>query len=153
VDVAEKAGQMLEKIVPDIRKTAELIQEISAASKEQTAGASQINQAIARLDQIVQRNASSAEAVSSTAQELAGQALQLQDSMGFFKITEAGSDPVEARRREPGPKETVMIQNRKGAALDLRQAPPALISAGETIRRPLRKKPIKDIPDQGFKRF
>ncbi|MEW6077354.1 MAG: methyl-accepting chemotaxis protein [Thermodesulfobacteriota bacterium] len=96
VDVAEKAGQMLEKIVPDIRKTAELVQEISAASKEQTAGASQINQAISQLDQVVQRNASFAEEVASTAQELSGQAQQLQDSMSFFKTAGdagAGSGP------------------------------------------------------------
>ena len=87
VEVAESAGKMLEKMVPDIRKTAELVQEISAASKEQTAGAAQINQAIAQLDQIVQQNASSAEEVSSTARELSHQARQLQESMGFF-ITE-----------------------------------------------------------------
>ncbi|ABW67804.1 methyl-accepting chemotaxis protein [Desulfosudis oleivorans] len=89
LDIAEKAGEMLEKIVPDIRKTAELVQEISAASREQTAGAAQINQAIGQLDQVVQQNASSAEEVSSTAQALAGQAAQLQESISFFK-TEAG---------------------------------------------------------------
>ena len=86
VDVAEKAGRMLEKMVPDIRKTAELVQEISAASKEQTAGADQINQAIAQLDQVVQQNASSAEEVSSTAQELASQAQQLQSAISFFTV-------------------------------------------------------------------
>ena len=86
VDVAEKAGKMLDKMVPDIRRTAELVQEISAASREQTAGAAQINQAIAQLDQVVQQNASSAEEVSSTAQELAGQAQQLQSTMSFFSI-------------------------------------------------------------------
>ena len=86
MDVAEKAGRMLEKMVPDIRKTAELVQEISAASKEQTAGAGQINQAISQLDTVVQQNASSAQEVSSIAQELASQAQQLQMIMGFFKM-------------------------------------------------------------------
>ena len=86
LDIAEKAGKMLEKLVPEIRKTAELVQEISSASKEQTAGAAQINQAISQLDQIVQQNASSAEEISSTAENLASQAQQLQDSMGFFKV-------------------------------------------------------------------
>ena len=86
VEVAEKAGKMLEKMVPDIRKTAELVQEISAASKEQTAGAAQINQAISQLDQVVQQNASSAEEVSSTAEALATQAQHLQTSMRFFKV-------------------------------------------------------------------
>lgn len=86
VNIAEKAGNMLEKMVPDIRKTAELVQEISAASKEQTAGASQINQAIQQLDQVVQMNASSAEEVSSTSQELASQAEGLQSTMSFFIV-------------------------------------------------------------------
>jgi methyl-accepting chemotaxis protein len=90
VDVAEKAGRMLEKMVPDIRKTAELVQEISAASKEQTAGAAQINAAIAQLDQVVQQNASSAEEVSSTAQELTSQAQQLQSTMSFFIVNGNG---------------------------------------------------------------
>ena len=87
VAVAEEAGATLEKMVPDIRRTAELVQEISAASREQNAGAAQINSAISQLDQVVQQNAASAEGVSSTAQELAGQAQQLQDIMGFFRVS------------------------------------------------------------------
>ena len=90
VDVAEKAGRMLEKMLPDIHKTAELVQEISAASKEQTSGADQINRAISQLDQVVQQNASSAEEVSSTAEELSAQAQHLQDIIGFFTIDESG---------------------------------------------------------------
>ena len=104
VDVAEKAGMMLEKMVPDIRKTAELVQEISAASKEQSAGALQVNQAIQQLDQVVQQNASSAEEVSSTAQELASQAEQLQSTMSFFKVNTNGS----------GKKRKMMIGNSNG---------------------------------------
>ncbi len=91
VDVAEKAGRMLEKMLPDIHKTAELVQEISAASKEQTSGADQINRAISQLDQVVQQNASSAEEVSSTAEELSAQAQHLQHIIGFFTIDESGS--------------------------------------------------------------
>ncbi len=100
VEVAEKAGLMLEKMVPDIRKTAELVQEISAASREQTAGTGQINQAISQLDQVVQQNASSAEEVSSTSQELASQAEQLQSSMSFFKVNTNGSGNSADKRRE-----------------------------------------------------
>jgi len=66
VDVADKAGQMLAKLVPDIQKTAELVQEISAASKEQTSGADQINVAIQQLNQVIQQNAGAAEEMSST---------------------------------------------------------------------------------------
>ena len=104
VAVAEKAGQMLEKMVPDIQRTAELVQEISAASKEQNAGAAQINQAISQLDQVVQQNASAAEEVSSTAEGLAAQAQQLQDSMGFFKIRQAGPKAPASAPSKPKPR-------------------------------------------------
>jgi methyl-accepting chemotaxis protein len=90
VEVAEKAGDMLEKMVPDIQKTAELVQEISAASTEQTSGAEEINKAIQQLDQVVQQNASASEEVSSTAEELSNQAQQMQKAMSFFHISESG---------------------------------------------------------------
>ena len=85
VEIAEKAGTMLTRIVPDIQKTAELVQEISAASNEQNAGADQINKAIQQLDQVIQENASATEEMASTAEELSSQAEQLQDIIGFFK--------------------------------------------------------------------
>ncbi|HEY5999041.1 MAG TPA: methyl-accepting chemotaxis protein, partial [bacterium] len=80
VDVAEKAGAMLAKLVPDIQKTAELVQEISAASKEQTSGADQINSSIQQLNQVIQQNAGAAEEMASTAEELSSQAEQLQST-------------------------------------------------------------------------
>jgi methyl-accepting chemotaxis protein len=85
VEVAQKAGSMLEEMVPDIRKTSELVQEIAAASGEQNSGADQINRAIQQLDQVIQQNASAAEEMSSTAEELASQAEELQASISFFK--------------------------------------------------------------------
>ncbi len=88
VQVAERAGEMLSKLVPDIQKTAELVQEINAASMEQNSGAEQINKAIQQLDQIVQQNAGSAEEMSSTAEELSSQAEHLQSSIEFFRIEE-----------------------------------------------------------------
>ncbi len=91
VDVAEKAGEMLKRIVPDIQKTADLVQEISAASNEQNAGADQINQAIGQLDEVIQQNASATEEMASTSEELSSQAEQLQAAMEFFRIeTEVG---------------------------------------------------------------
>ncbi len=90
VEVAERAGEMLSQIVPDIQKTAELVQEISAASKEQNIGAGQINQAIQQLDQVTQQNASAAEEMASTSEELASQAEQLQSIMDFFKVDADG---------------------------------------------------------------
>jgi methyl-accepting chemotaxis protein len=89
VQVAEKAGQMLAKLVPDIQKTAELVQEISAASKEQTSGADQINAAIQQLNQVIQQNAGAAEEMASTAEELSSQAQQLQGTISFFKVDES----------------------------------------------------------------
>ncbi|NBC28434.1 MAG: HAMP domain-containing protein, partial [Spirochaetes bacterium] len=86
VDVAEEAGRVLEALVPDIKRTAELVQEISAASGEQRAGSQQVNQAITQLDKVVQQNASQAEEMSSMAEELSGQAQQLQATMSFFVV-------------------------------------------------------------------
>lgn len=86
VEIAENAGEMLNKIVPDIRKTAELVQEINAASSEQNSGSEQINQALLQLDQVIQQNASASEEMSATSEELAAQAEQLQDTIAFFRI-------------------------------------------------------------------
>ncbi|WP_136514540.1 methyl-accepting chemotaxis protein [Geomonas edaphica] len=86
VDVAVKAGELLAKMVPDIQKTAELVQEISAASREQDTGADQINRAIQQLDQVIQTNAGASEEMASTAEELSSQAEQLQTAVAFFKI-------------------------------------------------------------------
>ncbi len=103
VEVAEKAGEMLNKLVPDIRKTAELVQEINAASNEQNDGAEQINKAIQQLDQVIQQNAGASEEISSTAEELAAQAGQLQETISFFKIDDALTDHQSSSE----PKQTV----------------------------------------------
>lgn len=92
VEVAERAGAMLAKLVPDIQKTAELVQEISAASKEQSGGADQINGAIQQLNQVIQQNAGAAEEMSSTAEELSAQAEQLIETISFFTVNGAGRD-------------------------------------------------------------
>jgi methyl-accepting chemotaxis protein len=86
VAVAEQAGQMLLKIVPDIQKTADLVQEITSASNEQNTGASQIAKAVQQLDQVIQQNASASEEMASTSEELQSQAAQLQSTIAFFKI-------------------------------------------------------------------
>ena len=98
VEVAEKAGEMLGRIVPDIQKTAELVQEISAASNEQNSGADQVNKAIQQLDQVIQQNASASEEMASTSEELSSQAERLQEAVAFFKIdTHGGSAAKRAR--------------------------------------------------------
>ena len=90
VAVAEQAGDMLSKMLPDIQRTAELVQEIAASSKEQDTGAEQINKAIQQLDQVIQQNASAAEEMASTTEELSGQAEQLKSTIAFFTL-ESGS--------------------------------------------------------------
>jgi len=95
VKSAQDAGEMLNRLVPDIRKTAELIAEISAACREQDIGAAQINQAIQQLDQVTQQNAGASEEMSATSEELASQAEELQCSISFFKVDGAGD------RRQP----------------------------------------------------
>jgi methyl-accepting chemotaxis protein len=86
VEIAELAGTMLSKLVPDIQKTSELVQEISSASKEQASGTDQINGAIQQLNRVVQQNAGAAEEISSTAEVLSSRADQLLATIAFFKI-------------------------------------------------------------------
>jgi methyl-accepting chemotaxis protein len=101
MEVAERAGAMINKLVPDIQKTAEVVQEISAASREQSGGADQINSAIQQLNQVIQQNAGAAEEMASTAEELSSHAQQLQGAVAFFKVDEHG----EAQRQSPAKKQ------------------------------------------------
>lgn len=91
VKAANAAGEMLIKLVPDIKRTAELVAEISAAAREQNIGAGQINTAIQQLDKVTQQNSAAAEEMSSTSEELAGQAEQLQSTVSYFRLAEDGS--------------------------------------------------------------
>ncbi len=86
-DVAEQAGVLLNKLVPDIQKTAELVQEISAASQEQNIGAQQITKAVQQLDQVVQQTAATSEQLTATAEELANQADGMREMVQYFRIT------------------------------------------------------------------
>ncbi|HEY5998705.1 MAG TPA: methyl-accepting chemotaxis protein [bacterium] len=96
VQVAEQAGTMLAKLVPDIQRTAELVLEINGSSREQNEGAGQVNKAIQRLDEVVQQNAGAAEEMSSTAQELSSQAQELQSIIAFFTVDGSRQGTAEA---------------------------------------------------------
>ncbi len=122
VEVAEKAGDLLGKMVPDIQKTAELVQEISAASREQDTGAEQINKAIQQLDQVIQQNAGASEEMASTAEELSSQAEQLQSTIAFFKVDERGSGRVAVMRKESVETRTVPMKSKKVIVRHLGQA-------------------------------
>ncbi|MBF0164304.1 MAG: HAMP domain-containing protein [Magnetococcales bacterium] len=101
VEVAERAGGIINKLVPDIQKTAELIQEIAAGSQEQNQGASQINQAIQQLDQVIQQNAGASEEMAATAEELSAQADIMNTSISFFKIGTHGTTVAPRARSVP----------------------------------------------------
>jgi Methyl-accepting chemotaxis protein len=134
---AADAGDMLSRLVPDIRKTAELVAEISAACREQDIGASQINEAVQQLDKVTQQNAGASEEMSATSEELAAQAEELQASIAFFRINGHGANapagrarPTPANTSRPArpqkPSATVVAQQAraKGFALDLSKGGP-----------------------------
>jgi methyl-accepting chemotaxis protein len=119
MEVAEKAGSMLNSIIPDIQKTSELVQEISAASKEQDTGASQINRAIQQLDSVIQSNVSTSEEMSSMAEELYSQAEALRDTIQFFKLADASAEksvkpqkPEHHAVQKSGPRAPVHPENK-----------------------------------------
>ncbi len=109
VQTAETAGTLLETMLPSIRKTADLVREITAASEEQSSGTSQISQAMAQLNGVTQQNASSSEQLSATAEEMNSQAEKLKQLMSQFKVS-GGSENV------PGvlPETSAVRQARKG---------------------------------------
>jgi len=91
VGLAEKAGTLLNEMVPNIKKTSDLVQEITAASQEQSSGVTQINSAVAQLNQTTQQNAANSEELAATAETMSNQAAQLQETMQFFKTPESKS--------------------------------------------------------------
>jgi methyl-accepting chemotaxis protein len=113
VIAATRAGDMLAKLVPDIRRTAELVAEIGAACREQDIGAVQINEAIQQLDKVTQQNASASEQISSTSEELACQAEEMQHSISFFRINAAERVAPPAPRapvRSPAPRRATVTR-------------------------------------------
>ena len=101
VKVAERSGQLLTELVPSIRKSADTVQEVAAATAEQASGVSQINRALTGVDQVTQRNASASEELASTAEEMASQAESLQQLMSFFRVTGMSDAPVKAKAPAP----------------------------------------------------
>ena len=138
VEVAERAGLMLSNILPDIQRTADLVQEINASSKEQDTGAQQINKAIQQLDQVIQQNASGSEEMASTAEELSSQSAQLQSTIAFFRIDQRASGQRVGRQQPillaKGGGKTVTEAKPKGkarvAGLDLAMDDPWQVDSG-----------------------
>ena len=110
VKTAQSAGEMLTRLVPDIQRTAELVEEITAGAREQNAGAAQINTAIQQLDKVTQQNTSAAEEMSATSEELASQAEQLQNAISYFRI-EATREIVAEVAKKPATKRSQAIRS------------------------------------------
>ncbi|MCX6587330.1 MAG: GAF domain-containing protein [Acidobacteria bacterium] len=133
VKVAEKAGEMLVRLVPNIEKTASLVQEISAASAEQQTGAEQINTALQQLQGVIQQNASGSEEMAATSEELSSQAEQMLSSVDRFRVAEAGEEEPAIVRLE-----------RAVAARPATPVPPARPAAAPPVRtRPASPSPAR----------
>jgi methyl-accepting chemotaxis protein len=151
VKVSEKAGEMLEKLVPDIQRTAELVQEITAASKEQDTGAEQINKALQQLERVIQQNASASEEMASTTEELTGQSDQLMGALGFFRTgeesrvsTQQSASVRPSRQFNAAPQR---VSNPYAHAVP--PGPKATVRSGVNLRL----KDKEDDLDKGFERY
>ena len=129
---------MLSRLVPDIKKTAQLVEEITAACREQDVGSSQINQAIQQLDKVGQQNSSASEQVSSTAEELASQAEQLQSTIAFFKIDQPQND-------NPRPSAAAIDK----AVAKLRSKATAMSGAQQSAKRLASTRPVRALKVAG----
>ncbi|MEW5950142.1 MAG: methyl-accepting chemotaxis protein [Thermodesulfobacteriota bacterium] len=154
VQVAERAGTLVAELVPNIQKTAELVQEINASSTEQASGVEQVTQAIQQLDQVVQQNASAAEEMSSTAEELSAQAENLLETIGFFKLDGHGERTVKkpaaghiSQPHSPERKKTAPLAK---SALHKTDIKPAIAHKSTGIDLKMKD---KDVSDQEFERF
>jgi methyl-accepting chemotaxis protein len=163
VRVAEKSRQLLTELVPAIRSTAELVQEVAAASAEQSSGVAQIHRALGNVDQITQRNASSAEELSSTAEEMAAQADAMRSQaenvrghaeslhrvVAFFRTDAtappAAEAPVGGENALTAPSSDAPVESERAAAP---VAVPAVAFAPA-----LRTAPAGEFRDREFRRF
>ena len=141
VTTAEHAGKMLSELVPNIQKTAGLVQEIAASAKEQDMGTSQINNAIQQLDQVIQQNAASLEQIASTTESLAAHAEQLRTRIHFFQLGEMPPSEAEQKR-----------QTAQQAALSDAQKSPSLSDVPISKPRPAESLP-SILSDDDFERF
>ena len=146
VKVAERSGHLLLELVPTIRKTADLVQEVAAASQEQSAGVAQINKAMGNVDQVTQRNASAAEELASTAEEMNAQAESLQQLMRFFQLGREDAQLGAARATSAA----ASAEPRRSSAA---RAPEPLPALPHPAALPSMANGVSAHPDHEFKRF
>ncbi|MBB3996219.1 methyl-accepting chemotaxis protein [Aureimonas pseudogalii] len=115
--VSEEAGQLFDRLIPDIRRTADLVSEISAACREQSVGIEQINLAIGQLDQVTQANAGAANQMSATAEQLSSEAGHLAERAGFFRLATASEPAIisPAATVDAGTNDVRSLRARAGA--------------------------------------
>jgi methyl-accepting chemotaxis protein len=135
VKVAAEAGQMLSRLVPDIKKTAELVEEISAACREQDVGAEQVNQAIQQLDKVTQQNSAASEEMSATSEELASQAEQLQHTIAYFRVDNETAGRHAKVAAAPKPRSVVSHLGTPAKKAITAKVPPARKSNGKAPAR------------------
>jgi len=153
VKVSEKAGEMLQKLVPDIQRTAELVQEIAAASKEQDTGAEQINKALVQLEKVIQQNASASEEMASTTEELSSQSEQLVSALGFFHTGDEGRQ-APTRSAPTRPTRHVDAAPAKTVKTNGHNAPKAMAAkAGAGVTLKLKDREKADDTDKEFERY
>ncbi len=131
VEVSERAGRLLTKMVPDIGKIADLMQEIAAASREQSAGTEQATKAVNQLDTVIQTNSASSEELAAAAEELAGQAMSLRDLVSFFRLENRTTGLPPARTTKPagtaGPARNPLPVARTAAPVRRSLSPTAIV--------------------------
>ncbi len=172
MSIAERAGSVLRDIVPDIRKTSQLVQEISASSNEQSAGADQITKAIMQLDKVVQANAGSSERIASMTKEISELSEGLSSRIAFFRRTSGNNSADaprfaapetaggrEARDKSPKPESSSRTAEQKKTTTPQSPAPPPSASAGlqakaqASTRRETGMTIKKDWKDEDFEEF
>ncbi|MCL5776519.1 methyl-accepting chemotaxis protein [Limibaculum sp. FT325] len=132
VEVSTVAGRMLGTLVPNIQRTADLVREISAATREQNIGAEQINQAIRDLDRIIQQNAAAAQQSAATSEQLAAQSQQMNGVIGYFRLPPRDADAAHATGSPPGSRPPLLSGASAGAENDRM----AVAARGEAAIRP-----------------
>jgi methyl-accepting chemotaxis protein len=130
VKVTEEAGELMSKLMPEIEKTAKLVQEISAASMEQNSGADQVNGAIQQLNQVTQQNAAASEEMATSSEELSSQAEQLKDLISFFNIgnthkssnVQTKFEAAKKTQKVPAQSEKLKTYSEKGVKIKMGKA-------------------------------
>ena len=149
--VAERAGKLLAVLVPGIEKTADLVQEITAASREQSGGVSQVNAAMGQVDQAVQENAAAAEELAATAEEVTNQATQLNQLMSFFRLQESATNNPLAPHTPKNGKKVAATKVKKASSSSSGKMAPGSKLAKFSTAQPVLSKKTDDFSD--FKSF